>query len=234
MRQRSRLYPIALARILPTAYARTANHKDTPSRLRAHIHARTQARTPRSAAGLGGLNCRRRCDALRARLLRVTLQHATDGMQQTACKTGQATDKRQEATKSVRHATCNVTRCDAGQATDSAHHATLGHWGGQQKTGNGERATCNKERARRHDPTVSVPLTTTGKRATDNMQHATCIGENVTDDMQHATWKLQLTTRSVHHTTSGQHAPCSGRHAANKKRRATQHAACSMLQATWN
>jgi hypothetical protein len=164
-------------------------------------------------------------------------------MQQTTCKTGQATDKRQHATKSVRHATCNATRCDAGQATDSAHHGTgdTGAGNRNQTPCNGERATCNKERARRHDPTVSNAADDHWKMC--NRQSTTCNMHRGKCDRRHAnaTGKIRLTTR-VQHTTSRQHAPCSGQYVANNTdmQSARQHATCSMQhaarsrpQATW-
>ena len=192
MRQRSRLYSIALARILPTAYARTANPQRHAVTL-ACAHSRTHAGTPRSAAGLGAhcaLNCKRRRDALRARRLRVTLQRATDGMQQTTCKTGQATDKRQHATESVRHATCNVTRCDAGQATDSAHgmrHGTVG-----RATEIRHHATENVRHATKKGHADTIQRAACRRRPLENGQQTTC-------SMQHASGKMQPTTCSMQH-----------------------------------
>jgi hypothetical protein len=101
-------------------------------------------------------------------------------MQQTTCKTGQATDKSQHATESVRHATCNVTRCEMGQATDSAHGMRQGTLGRATEIRPQATETVRHAAKKGHTDTIqrpAMPQTTTGKCATHNRQHATSIGE---------------------------------------------------------
>jgi len=128
------------------------------------------------------------------------VQRATDDSQRstrnvTRRDAGKATD----STHGMQQGT--LGRCKMGQATDSAHHATWGTGAGNRKQTpcNVKRATCNKERARRHDPTVSNaaddhwkmdnrPSTTCNMhRGKCNRRHATCNGENALNDTQRVT-----------------------------------------------
>jgi hypothetical protein len=208
MRQRSRLYSIALARTLPTAYARTANPQRHTVTL-ACAHSRTHASTHTSVCSGSRRSLRPKLQApLRCAASTTAPSHsATRNRRQATDNMQDGTGNGQETTCDRERASCNVQRDEMRRGAGDrqrTRHATWDTGAGNrnQTPCNGERATCNKERARRHDPTGSVPQTTTGKCATDNMQHATCIGENATDDMQYATGKMHLTTRSVHQTTS--------------------------------
>ena len=146
--------------------------------------------------------------------------HATDNVQD-------GTGNGQETRSDKERASCNVQRDEMRRGAadrQRTRHATWDTGAGNrnQTTCNGECATCNRERARRHDPTV-------GNAADDHWkmcarQSTTCNMHRGNFNRRHAnaTGKMHLTTRSVQQTNARQHAACSGQYAANNKRRATQ------------
>ena len=226
MRQRSRVYSIVLARVLPT-------HAQEPATTLSHLlptrrHARTRTRTRTSvctAAGLAGhrgaqLRAPPRCAAC------VTaLCHSATGNSAGCNMQPARMDKRQQATRRGRYATCNrrlathnvqQMRCDVGPGDRQPTPCDVGHWDGQQTTCNGERATGDRQQT-----TGNVQQTTdnvqqarsNGQRATDGTQETTCKrplenANQTTCDGEHATGKMQQKTRRMQHTTARQHARC--------------------------
>ena len=171
MRQRSRLYSINLAQILPT-HAHTNPLRHTV-KLATHTHARTNARTHAHL----GVHCSGPRRSLRPKLQApprcgacvTALCHSETGNRRHAtrssgrhCRRRHARDNVQEAIDNRQQATrCNVTRCDRERAADTVQRShkgqrARGHWQMCNTHRDGHHATCNMHRGkqcnRRHNP----------------------------------------------------------------------------------
>jgi hypothetical protein len=164
----------------------------------------------------------------------------------------------QHATDESQRSTCNVTRCDVGPGDGQRTPCDTGALG--RATEIRPHATENVRHAAKkgHADTIqrpAMPQTTTGKWATDNRRHATCIGENAADDMQYATGKMHAACNSQHlgnmrlhcgmqrAICSEQPTTCNAHRAAGNMRQTSSNmqrtttscnAACNVQHTTWN
>ena len=163
-----------------------------------------------------------------------------DVMQQMAYKMGQAKDKRQHATGTVRHASCNVTMCRMGtgdgQETGDVRHAPCNsrRAGWEQATEERQHATGDVGRDDAQRPTCNV---TSVRYATKHVRQTRSNGQQCRKrqpsrdhwqmrNRQQTTCNMQQTTcngrHEFKHATDNIRTTCSGRYTANNRRHATR------------
>jgi hypothetical protein len=222
MRQRSRLYSIALARILPTAYARTANPQKHTVTL-ACAHSRTHASTHTSVCSGSRRSLRPKLHAPpRCAASTTASSHSATGKRRHARDNMQdGTGNGQEPTCDRERASCNVQRDEMRRGAGDRQRTpwNRGHGGGQQKSDNVRRRTCDMQQrkgtqtrsngqraADDHWKTCNRQLTACNmQRGKCNRRHAACIRQ-LPDNMRRAAGNMQRTTTSCNATCSMQHA----------------------------